>query len=211
MSVRYPFQPPRTACWLLDLFTPYEEAESIPGDLDEEFCAVAEERGIRAAQRWYWRQTCRSVAHLIAAALRTSPWSLVSTVLAGVFLLRLGAPLPERLEFAILNWGHLYHSHWYAYVSRMGGSEILAGQLLVGLVAGFAVGLLAKGRELVAALLLILVMQLLLVVIVQSSRVVGPAMLLWHFLIYLSGVSIMILLGAWIIRDIRLGRLRSQV
>jgi hypothetical protein len=34
-------QPPKTAEWLLDLFTPYEEAESIRGDLFEEFSSLA--------------------------------------------------------------------------------------------------------------------------------------------------------------------------
>jgi len=34
-------QPPRVAVWLLDLFTPSEQTESIPGDLLEEFSDVA--------------------------------------------------------------------------------------------------------------------------------------------------------------------------
>src|SRR5204862_5771919 len=39
-------QPPRVAVWLLDLFTHYEQTESIPGDLLEEFSAVASRSGV---------------------------------------------------------------------------------------------------------------------------------------------------------------------
>jgi hypothetical protein len=44
-------QPPRLAVWLVNLFTPYEQAESIPGDLFEEFSAVAPKSGVASARR----------------------------------------------------------------------------------------------------------------------------------------------------------------
>jgi hypothetical protein len=130
--------------------------------------------------------------------------------------LRLGASLPERTEFAILNWGHVYHSHWYAYVSRVHNAEILIGQPLVCLVVGFVVGFLAKGRELVAAMALILITQLLFVIALHFARVVAPPETLsplvsvLSLLVHLSELPIMFLLGAWIVRDVRLTRMRSR-
>jgi hypothetical protein len=39
-------QPPRVAAWLVDLFTPGEQAESILGDILEEFSDVATKSGV---------------------------------------------------------------------------------------------------------------------------------------------------------------------
>jgi len=44
------FQPPRGAVWLIELFTPYEQAESIPGDLLEEFSDLASKSGVAYAR-----------------------------------------------------------------------------------------------------------------------------------------------------------------
>jgi hypothetical protein len=41
---------PRIANWLLALFTPYEETESVPGDLYEEFCVFAGTHGPKSAR-----------------------------------------------------------------------------------------------------------------------------------------------------------------
>jgi hypothetical protein len=205
-----PLRPPRIASSLLDLFTPYDQAESIPGDVYEEFCVVAQAHGPKSARRWYWRQTWKSIAYLIVASLRNSPWSLCGAVIVGIFLLRLAASLPERLEFAILNWGHVYHSHWYAYVSWMDNAEILAGRLLVCLVVGLVVGFLTKGRELVAAMALVLITETLLAIALYFARFVGSPETLWSLLLRQSGFPIMFLLGAWTARDTRLGRLRAR-
>jgi hypothetical protein len=210
MSAQPSIQPPRIASWLIDLFTPYEEAESIPGDLSEEFCLFAKELGLKSARRWYSRQTSKSILHLIAAAFRTSPLRIVGAVIAGFFLLRSGVSLPERIEFAILNWGHVYHSHWHAQISWMNNAEILTGQLLVCLAVGCVVGLVAKGCELVTATVLGVSMQLLFFVVLHFARYVGPPETSLQLLIHLSPFSIMLLVGAWIIRDGRLSRLRRR-
>jgi hypothetical protein len=207
MATQSSIQPPRIAAWLIDLFAPYEEVESIPGDLYEELCLLAGERGLRSARRWYWRQTGKSIVHLIAAAFSASPLRIAGAVIAGFFLLRLGAPLPERVEFAILNWGHVYHSHWYAYISWLKSTEVLTGQLLVCLAVGCVVGLLAKGCELVAAMVLGVSMQLLFFIVLHRARYVGPPETSLQLLIHLSEYPIMLLVGAWIIRDRRLARL----
>jgi hypothetical protein len=58
-------QPPFVAVWLLELFTPEEQAESIVGDLLEEFSGFAAKPGVAFARRWYWRQSTKTVVRLI--------------------------------------------------------------------------------------------------------------------------------------------------
>ncbi len=55
-------QPPRIAVWLVDLFTPDKQAESIPGDLLEEFSDLASKSGVAFARRWYWRHSVKTIA-----------------------------------------------------------------------------------------------------------------------------------------------------
>jgi hypothetical protein len=43
-------QPPRIAVWLVNLFTPAEQAESIPGDLLEEYSRLASKSGVAFAR-----------------------------------------------------------------------------------------------------------------------------------------------------------------
>ena len=56
-------QPPRFARWLLRRALDGPVRSAIIGDLDEEFsCILVERFGLRAARRWYWRQTLLSIA-----------------------------------------------------------------------------------------------------------------------------------------------------
>ena len=140
-------QPPRLASWLLDLFTPYDQAESIPGDLHEEFSNVASQYGIPRARHWYWRQSLKSIAHLFAAAFRASPLSMSGSLTTGFVLLGWSASFPEPIEFAIFNWGHMYHANWYAHVSWMRNADIVIGHLLSQwLLVGSIVALLRQGQ-----------------------------------------------------------------
>ncbi len=54
-------QPPRIAVWLLSLFALAEKAESILGDLLEEFSLLVSKSGTASARRRYWRQTIKTV------------------------------------------------------------------------------------------------------------------------------------------------------
>jgi hypothetical protein len=58
-------QPPRPAVWLVNLFTSAEEAESILGDLLEEYFHLVSKSGVAFARNWYWRQTVKTIAHLV--------------------------------------------------------------------------------------------------------------------------------------------------
>ncbi len=58
-----PAQPPRLARWILDRALAGPARSAIVGDIEEEFvCYVAPRLGLRAARRWYWRQTILSIA-----------------------------------------------------------------------------------------------------------------------------------------------------
>src|SRR5215510_5219875 len=80
-------RPPRLAAWLVSLFGSSEQAESILGDLSEEFLDIVSKSGIAFARRWYWRQSLKTIAHLAGSSFRTAPWLLAGVVLLG-FLLR---------------------------------------------------------------------------------------------------------------------------
>lgn len=136
-------RPPRIAAWLVNLFTPSEEAESIPGDLLEEFSQLASKSGASVARSWYWRQTARTIAHLAAAGFRVAPVS-ITAVIAGGFLLRYFISLlPERVIFAVL---HRYPD------------GIAIGHVIASIFVGSAVAWLTKGREMVATMTLGLVL-----------------------------------------------------
>src|SRR5262249_7407703 len=79
-------QPPRIATWLVNLFTPAEEAESILGDLLEEYSQLCSQSGVAFAQSWYWRQIVKTIAHFVGAAYRLAPWSTTASVVGGYLL-----------------------------------------------------------------------------------------------------------------------------
>jgi hypothetical protein len=56
-----PVRPPPLAAWLVDLFIPGKHAESIPGDLLEEFSEIASRSALTYARRWYWRQSIKTI------------------------------------------------------------------------------------------------------------------------------------------------------
>jgi hypothetical protein len=149
-------QPPRVAVWLVNLFAPTEESESIAGDLIEEFSHLASESGVAAARSWYWRQTGKTIAHLFAAGFRTAPWSTGATVVVGFFLHKLlqrlpGAVLSKATDRYLMFWS----AHFQAYLWLLNGMGMA--HLLMSLLVGCAVALAAKGREMVAAVTLAMI------------------------------------------------------
>ena len=155
--------PPRIAVWLVDLFIPNEHAESIRGDMHEEFTALASRSGVASARQWYWRQSAKTIAHLIGSEFRVAPLSIFGIVLGGYLLLALGGSLPERVIVAVLNLRrhHVtpYHtwSQMQTYLFWFNGG-IMVGRILLSLVVGCLVATAAKGREMIATLTLVLVL-----------------------------------------------------
>jgi len=175
--------PPRLAAWLVNLFTPAEEAESIPGDLLEEFSQLASKSGVAIARSWYWRQAVKTVAHLAAAGFRLAPWCTTAAVLGGFFLMRFVSGLPEKAIFAVLERYQVFEHHFQLYVF-FASSGIAIGHVVASIFVGCMVAWVAKGREMVATMTLALVLCALIIVALVWVATHGPvdvAWILWSF------------------------------
>jgi hypothetical protein len=150
-------QPPHIATWLVNLFTPAEETESIPGDLLEEYSQLASKSGVAFARSWYWRQTRKTIAHLIVKEFQNAPWSITAVVIGGFFLWQFTSGLPERAIFAVLKRYATFDHHFGAY-AFFASTGIFIGRLIVSLLVGCVVGWAAKGREMAATMMLGLVL-----------------------------------------------------
>jgi len=150
-------QPPRIATRLVNLFSPSEEGESILGDLLEEYSHLASKSGVPVARRWYWRQTVKTIPHLVDSGFCVAPWSTTAVVVGGFLLLRFVSGLPERAIFAVLERYQVPEHHFDAYVF-FATDGIAIGQVFASLFVGCVVGLAAKEREMVATTMLGLVL-----------------------------------------------------
>jgi hypothetical protein len=153
MSKSHVVQPPRLAVWLLTLFALDDEAETILGDLLEEFSTLTSTLGVAFARRWYWRQTLRTVVPLAGHGFRTAPWLTTLAVVIGFLVRKYTARSIEPAIFAVLERYQVYEHHFRAYVF-FASTGIDIGHFLSFLAVGFAVALVAKGRELVATITL---------------------------------------------------------
>lgn len=158
-----PIQPPQLAAWVVDLFIPREHAESILGDLLEEFSEIASRSGLTYARRWYyWRQSVKTVGQLVSAGFRAAPWLIITTTVGGFLLFVFGSSLPEKLIVGVLEIRRHHVIPYYtqremdAHVFWL-NTGILTGNLLVALIVGCIVAMVAKAREMVATLTLSLV------------------------------------------------------
>lgn len=145
-------QPPRFATFLLNLFIPAEEAESVLGDLFEEYSQLRLDSGVISARRWYWRQTVKTVAHFFASAYRVAPWSTVAAVIGGYLLGGFLHHLLDKVMSAVTDKYLAYWSvHFKAYMF-WATDGMLIGNLVMAMLVGCFVALTAKGREMVAAI-----------------------------------------------------------
>lgn len=150
-------RPPHIAAWLVELFASAEQAESILGDLDEEFSDVASKSEVVTARQWYWRQSAKSIFHLCGAAFRNAPWSIAVIVLLGFLIHWVSATLPEDMIWAILHAQRPFSNRHYKFYVWLINDAIPIACVLTSLIIGCVVAVLAKGREVVAALTLIAV------------------------------------------------------
>jgi hypothetical protein len=195
-------QPPRIATWLVNLFAPAEEGESILGDLLEEFSHLASKSGGAVARSWYWRQTVKTIAHLVGSGLRGAPWSTTAAVVGGFLLLRFVSGLPEQAIFAVLHRYRVFDHHFNAYVF-FATDGIAIGHVIASLFVGCMVALAAKGREMVATMALSLVLFALIgaaLVWVATHRPMDVAWMLWS-----CADPFAIVVGGTIVRTSRSG------
>ncbi|HWY21772.1 MAG TPA: permease prefix domain 2-containing transporter [Candidatus Acidoferrum sp.] len=150
--------PPRIATWLVNLFTPAQEAESILGDLVEEFSELASRSGVQHARRWYWRQTAKTIAHLAGTAFRASPWSTAAVVVAGFLLHGFVTGLPDKVLSAATDRYLAYWSTHFKTYMFFATDGMLIGHLVLSMLVGCVIALAAKGREMVATMTLALVL-----------------------------------------------------
>ena len=151
-------QPPRIAVWLVNLFASAEEAESIVGDLLEEFSHLASKAGVSIARRWYWRQTIKTIGHLIGTGFRVAPWSTTAAVAGGYLLGMVAGGLPDKVLSAVTDRYLAYWSNHFQAYMFWATDGMLVAHLILSMFVGCIVALVAKGREMVATLTLGLVL-----------------------------------------------------
>jgi CDP-diglyceride synthetase len=160
--------PPRIALWLISLFTSTEEAESILGDLLEEYSDLASKSGDRFARSWFWRQAVKTIVHLVGTGFRVSPWSTTATIVGGFLLLRFVMGLNDKLLMVVTDrYLAFWSGHFNAYIWFLYG--MLIPHLIALMFVGCVVALAAKGKEMVAATMLSLFLGALLIVAVAMA------------------------------------------
>lgn len=146
-----PVQPPRLAVWLITLFAPPQEGESILGDLLEEFSTLAATSGLSAARSWYWRQVTKTVVHLFGAELRAEPWLMVLAVFAGFWSVGFATRWSQHAIQAFLNAHQFYEWHPGAYLFWL-KFPLQIGRIVLCTAIGAGVALAAKRVEMAAAI-----------------------------------------------------------
>ena len=206
-------RPPRLAAWLVSLFGSSEQAESILGDLAEEFSDIASKSRVSSAHGWYWRQSLKTIAHLAASSFRTAPWSLVGVVFLGLLLRRFDFQfqLPEWIMVTSLRAQRPYSNlHYGFYVWQINYVAPIA-CVLISLPIGCFVAVLAKGREVVAAFTLIVASALpfvwLMIFVYKHSPDREPALAAaqFHFFVFRWTLDVIgILVASVLVRKLRL-------
>jgi hypothetical protein len=201
-SPSFSLQPPRLAVWLVNLFTVSDNAEAIMGDLLEEFSQIAHQAGVVFARRWYWRQSLKTIVHLIFTAYRAAPWLTSAGVVGGSLTGRL-VKLVGPAIFAVLVRYQIPEHHFNVYVF-FATTGIDIGYLIVFLLVGCIAAIVAKERGMVAATTLGLISAAMSGIAVVSWVVQGHFALwrlTWNFADMLA-----ILIGGAIVRTQRSAR-----
>jgi hypothetical protein len=200
-SPSFSIQPPRLAVWLVNLFTVPDNAEAIMGDLLEEFSQIAHQAGVVFAQRWYWRQSLKTIVHLIYTAYRAAPWLTSAGVAGGSLTGRLLFKLVAPTIFAVLVRYQIPEHHFNVYVF-FASTGIDIGFLIVFLLVGCIAAIVAKEREMAAATTLTLISAAMTAAAVVSWVVGGHYRALW-MLTWNFADLFAILVGGAIVRTLR--------
>jgi hypothetical protein len=110
-------QPPRIAEWVTTLFLPADIAESVMGDLLEEFSALVITSGAPLARRWYRRQAVSTIMHAGADAFRTAPLLMLASVIGGNWLIGFATQYSVHAVQTFLDAHRVYAFHPDAYLS----------------------------------------------------------------------------------------------
>jgi len=200
-SPSFSIQPPRLAVWLVNLFTVPDSAEAIMGDLLEEFSQIAHQAGVVFARRWYWRQSLKTIVHLIYTAYRAAPWLTSAGVAGGMLARRLLWRLVEPTIFAFLVRYKIPEHHFNVYVF-FATTGIDIGYLIVFFLVGCIAAIVAKEREMAAATTLGLISAVMTGAAFVSWMVEGHYWVLW-ILTWNFADTLAILIGGAIVRTHR--------
>lgn len=174
-------RPPRMAEWLLNLFATDGESEPLVGDMLEEFSHLASESGIAFARKWYWRQTWKTITHLVVNAHRTAPWLTAATVIGGLLLDRLVTGRSERAIFAFLFRYQFFFLHASIF-ALFAAIEHFIASLFIGCVVAFA----AKRKEMAATATLVALLCAMTGAAAVQWLARGQAPLLWMLPWYIA-------------------------
>jgi hypothetical protein len=188
-------QPPRAATWFVHLFTTTEE-ESILGDLLEEYFHLASRSGVSFARRWYWRQTLKTIAHLLCASFRVAPLATTAAVVGGFLLRRVVSRLVEPPIFAVLERYRVFDHHFSTYLF-FASTGIDIGHLIAFFFVGCVVALGAIEREMAATMTLGLIFGVMAVAgSVATLTRTGDAASLWRLTWYFADSFALVVAGA---------------
>ncbi len=186
------------------MFAHTDEAESILGDLLEEFSLLASKSGVPYARNWYWRQTIKTLPRLAGLGFRAAPW-MTGTAVAGGFLLRkLVGPLVGSATFAMLERYQVFFEHHFSAYLFFASTGLDIEHLITFLLIGFLVALVAREREMVATTMLALIFVAMAVVGSAYAAIrTGNDALLWRLTWYFADSFVIVVAGA-IVRTHRL-------
>lgn len=200
-------KPPPVAVWLIRLFILSEEAESILGDLLEEFSALASKSGVPLARNWYWRQTIKTVPCLTGFSLRAAPWMTVAAVAGGYALRKLVAPRVGPATFGVLERWHVFFGRHFGAYLFFASTGLDIEHLITFLLIGFVVAFAAKEREIVATTMLAIIFgAIALAGSIYGATRTGNYMLLWRLTWYFADSFAVVVAGA----IVRMHRLAAE-
>jgi hypothetical protein len=206
--------PPPVAAWLISLFAPSEKAESILGDLLEEFSVLANKSGMPSARKWFWRQTIKTVPRLAGFGFRTAPWMTAAAVVGGFLLRKLVAPLVGSVTFAVLERYQVFFEHHFSAYLFFASTGLDIEHLVTFLLIGFVVAFVAREREMVTTMVLGFIFGAMAVIASVNILIrFGYDASLWRLTWYFSDALAIVFAGA-IVRTHRLSaksRLRGPV
>lgn len=190
-------KPPCIAVWLLNLLALAEEAESILGDLLEEFSLLASKSGVVFAQRWYWRQTIKTVPQLAGIGFRTAPWLIGASVVGGLLLRKLVAPLVGLPVSALLDRYQAFFEHHLSVYLFFASTGLDIEHLISFVLIGFLVAFVTRQREMVATMALGLIYGAMAVVgFIYAVTRTGNDALLWRLTWIFADAFAIVIAGA---------------
>ncbi|MFL6416210.1 MAG: permease prefix domain 2-containing transporter [Bryobacteraceae bacterium] len=148
-----PPQPPRLAQWATALFLPGDLAESVLGDLQEEFSDFTVKSGPGFARDWYRRQALKIILHALVDAFRGAPPLMLISVIGGLWAVGFGTRWSLHATRIILDAHRVYefdpgaYLFWLKFPAEIGRVILCSG-------IGAVVALVAKRREMPAAITL---------------------------------------------------------